>query len=66
MILCRQVLGKFIVFSPHPFIPAPSLVGGEEAEKQGVASVKCLGCPCFSDLVWRGSRPGKAMGIGGV
>jgi len=35
--------------NPHPFIPAPILVGGAEAEKQGIASAYYLGSPCFSD-----------------
>jgi hypothetical protein len=35
-------------FNPHPLFPAPTRVGGEKAEKQGIASAFSLGSPCFS------------------
>ena len=33
------------IFNPHPLIPSPKLGGGEEAEKQGIASAYSLGSP---------------------
>jgi len=39
---------SMVRFNPHPFVPAPSLVGGESPEKQGIASALNLGSPCFS------------------
>jgi hypothetical protein len=42
----RQACENLFI-NPHPFIPAPSLVGGEEAEKQGIASATMPRLPLF-------------------
>jgi hypothetical protein len=50
--LLIALLNKRLIY-PHPFVPSPKNGGGEESEKQGIASASSLGSPCFSDNLIR-------------